>query len=252
MTEETEKVDMEEEGTLSKEKTNALKDQKPVKKEKVSKKKKTKKPKLSRIIEPRKKLVRAVGGGLLGVLSVVALTYAMWGFITEDSIMTVGVMFDVLSMGNSFNAFLGVWAISFTPLTSLYYLKPNWMDNLLMTLIPIAFAGFTIGITTRRIGTAILGGIFFVFWGIVLPILFVYIFSVFGLSDPALLDAILMSLLEEPLKKWNYDMFLHIFNNNIFISWCAAGTLEMSLLITVIAIPVAGIIQLLGKIFKRK
>ncbi len=249
MTEETEKVDEQKEDVIKKEKPKAVKGKKQ--KEKTSKKK-TKRIKLSRVIEPRKKLIRAVGGGFLGVLSVVALTYALWGFITEDSIMVVGAMFDVLSMGKGFNAFLGVWALAFTPLTSLEVLDPNWTDNLLLALLPILFAGVIIGTTTRRIGTAILGGVFFVFWGVVLPILFVYVFSIFGVSDPALLDAILISLFEEPLKNWPFDLLMYIFNDNIFISWSVAGTLEMSLIVTIVALPFAGIIQLLGKIFKKK
>jgi len=220
----------------------------------VSKKKgKTKKPKkkktrkLMNLPEPSQQVLRAAGGGLLGVLSVVALTYILWGIITDNSILYAGSMIDMLSMGNGFNALMGVWALAFTPLTSLNSINKFWMDNFIYTLIPVLVAGVTIGITTKRIATAILGGIFFIFWGIIIPVLFVYVFSVFGVCDPAIVDSILVGILNKPLDNWNYDWLFPLFGNNIFIAWSVAGSIELGLIAIIIAIPIGAILQLITK-----
>ncbi|MFO8019318.1 MAG: hypothetical protein R6U96_11825 [Promethearchaeia archaeon] len=223
-------------------------------KAKKSKKKKKEKPKkkpksmkrLMSIPEPREQALRAAGGGLAGVLSVVALTYILWGIMEDESILYAGFMLDTLSMGNGFNAFLGMWALSFTPFTSIGAILVNWQDNLLYVMIPILFSGCVIGITTKRLTTAILGGIFFIFWGFVLPILFVYLFSIFGVFDPVIVNATLAGILENPLNSWNYDWLLGIFNN-LYITWSAAGALELGVLATVIALPFAGILQLIKR-----
>ncbi|MHA1438498.1 MAG: hypothetical protein ACTSPD_13060 [Promethearchaeota archaeon] len=87
-------------------------------KPKIKKKKKPKKKRKSKgflsVADPRKQTVRAVGGGLLAVITVVAITYALWGIITDKSILYAGFMIDTLSMGKMFNSFLGVWALSYT------------------------------------------------------------------------------------------------------------------------------------------
>ena len=59
--------------------------------------------------------------------------------MTDDSILFVGAMFDKLSMGNGFNGLMGVWCLSFTPLTSLDVLVPNWQDNWYYFLIPFRY-----------------------------------------------------------------------------------------------------------------
>ncbi|MFW6310759.1 MAG: hypothetical protein ACOC1K_00825 [Nanoarchaeota archaeon] len=215
-------------------------------KEKKRKKKPKSMKKLMNIPEPREQIIRAAGGGFAGVLSMVALTYILWGIMTDDSILYAGFMLDTLSMGNGFNSFLGIWALSFTPFTSIGDILINWQDNLLYVMIPLIFSGLVIGITTKRLTTAILGGIFFIFWGFVLPILFVYLFSIFGVFDPVIVDAILGGILEQPLNSWNYDWLLSLFNN-LYISWSAAGALEIGIVVTVIALPIAGILQLIKR-----
>ena len=74
-----------------------------------------------------------------------------------------------------------------------------------------------------------------------------YVFSVFGIFDPPLLDSVLYPVLKKPMGRWNYDFLLDVFNNNIFIAWSAAGAIEMSLIVTLIAIPIAGLAQLIKK-----
>jgi len=108
-------------------------------------------------------------------------------------------------------------------------------------------AGVFLGLVVKRFKTALLGGVFFVFWGVVLPILFVFVFSIFGMFDPPLLDAVLYGILHEPLDAWNYNWLMQIFNNNLFIAWSIAGTLELAIIITVIALPFAGLMQLIKK-----
>jgi hypothetical protein len=221
-------------------------DKKKQGKNKKKRKKKKSMKKLMGIPEPREQVIRAAGGGLAGVLSLVALTYILWGIMTDDSILYAGRMFDILSMGNGFNSFLGIWALAFTPFTSMGDVLIDWQDNLLYVMVPLLFSGLTIGITTKRLSTAILGGIFFVFWGFVIPILFVYIFSIFGVFDPVIVDAILGGILEKPLNNWNYGWIMSIFNN-IYISWSGAGAIELGIMVTIISLPFAGILQLIKR-----
>ncbi|MGQ4873794.1 MAG: hypothetical protein ACP6IY_06960 [Promethearchaeia archaeon] len=214
------------------------------------KSKKTKKrsfKKLMSALEPREQVIRAVGGGLIGVLSIVAITYILWGIITTTSILYAGNIFDVMSMGNGFNSLMGVWALSFTPLTSLNAINENWVDSWYYYLMPAILAGLFMGITCKRIGTSILGGIFFIFWGITIPIIFVFVLSTLGICDPVIVDSALASLLDEPLKKWNFDNLLSFFQGNIFLTWSIIGTIELAIIVIIIAIVIGGLIQLISK-----
>jgi len=243
-----EKEEVEEKSGDLKKKTKQMQKKELIEKKRAQiklKKEQKKYKKLVAMPEPTQQILRAAGGGLIGILVIVALTYIMWGILTDESILYAGAMIDTLSMGNAFNSLLGVWALAFTPLTSIGHIITNWGEIWYYTIIPILIAGLIIGLTTKRFSTAILGGIFFMFWGIVLPIMFVYIFSVFSIFDPTLLDSLLVGMLNGPLDQWNYEWLLPIFNNNIFLTWTAAGALEYGLIVTGIAIIISLPIQLI-------
>jgi hypothetical protein len=216
-------------------------------KKKVEKKRKKDRKKFKKLVdlpEPSEAIMRAVGSGFLGVLAVVCWTYVLWGIAQDDNILHAGAMIDQLSMGNPFNALLGVWSLSFTPLTSINYIIPNWGDIFYYTLIPLLIAGILIGVITKRLKLAILGGLFFIFWGIVLPVLSVFILPIIGLFDPTLVDSVLIGILAGPLSEWNYDWLMPIFGNNLFVSWSAAGAIEVGLVVMIIALPIGGIRQI--------
>ena len=197
--------------------------------------------------DPSQQILRAAGGGLLGVFTVVALTYVLWGIITEESLLYAGAMIDTLSMGDGFNSLLGVWALSFSPLTSLNDLYPNWMDIWYYILIPIIIAGLVMALITKRISTSILGGVFFIFWGITLPILFVYVLPVFGIGDPPLINSILYGILNETIENWLYGGLFDLTGENLFLSWIIAGTIEYSIIVILVSLPFSAIIQIISK-----
>jgi len=200
--------------------------------------------KLLKLPEPSQQMLRAVGGGLMGVLAQIALTYILWGIATDESILYAGFIIDVSSMGNPFNALAGVWALSFTPLTVIDKIMLNWTDLWLYIFIPILVAGVIVGITGKRLFTCLIGGLFFIFWGIMIPLIMTYMLSIFGIMDPAIIDGFLFPLLNEPMSNWNYGWLYNLFNN-IFVSWSIAGTLEIGLIVTGIASLIGFFIQLI-------
>lgn len=226
---------------LKKEQVGAKKTDNKLKKERKKFRKLANRP------EPSQAVVRAVGSGFLGVLGVTAITYVFWGILTSDSILYAGAMIDYLSMGNTVNGMMGVWALSFTPLTSITVIIPNWAEIWYWTFIPLLLSGLLMALLCKRIKIALLGGAFFVFWGIVLPMLGVFILGVFGIADPAILDGVLIGILGEPMSSWNYDWLMPLFSNNIFISWSAAGAIELGLIVTGIAVLFTAPMQALSK-----
>ena len=227
---------------IKQEKSSTKKAQKRLKKERKKFKKMVALP------EPSEQVLRAVGGGFLGVLAIVVWTYVLWGISSDNNIIYAGVMIDQMSMGNPFNAMIGVWALSFTPLTSINEIIPNWGDVWYYTFIPLLIAGLLVATFTKRIKLALLGGLFFAFWGIVLPVLSVYILAVIGLFDPAIVDGILIGILAQPLEKaWLAPNLMAIFGNNLFIGWSAAGAIEATLIVTLIGVILAAPIQLLKR-----
>ena len=234
---------------LKKEKIDAKRAQIQAKKsEKKLKKERKKFRKLAARPEPGQQVLRAAGGGLLGVFAVVCWTYVLWGIFSDQNILYAGAMFDQLSMGNPWNAMLGVWALSFTPLTSLHVIFPNWLDVFYVILIPLLIAGLLIALITKRIKLSILGSLFFMFWGIVLPVLSVYVLPIIGIFDPALVDGELIGILAQPMNSaWLAPKLMPIFGNNLFISWSAAGTIEATLIVMLLALVLSAPIQLLKR-----
>jgi len=226
---------------LKKDQVGAKKTAKKLKKERKKFRKMANRP------EPSQAVVRAAGSGLLGVLAVTAITYVFWGILTSDSILYAGAMIDFLSMGNTVNGMMGVWALSFTPLTSISVIMPNWADIWYWTLIPLLLSGLLMALLCKRIKIALLGGVFFIFWGFVIPVLGVFILGVFGIADPVILDSALLGILGEPMSSWNYGWIMPFFNNNIFISWSGAGAIELGLIVMGFAVLFSAPIQALSK-----
>jgi len=227
----------------------ALQKEQEVHKKSAKKLKKERKKfrKLANRPEPSQAVVRAAGSGLLGVLAVTAVTYVFWGILTSDSILYAGTMIDFLSMGNMVNGMMGVWALSFTPLTSISVIIPNWTDIWYWTLVPLLLSGLLMALLCKRIKIGLLGGVFFIFWGFVIPMFGVFILGVFGITDPVILDSALSGILGEPMSSWNYDWLMPFFSNNIFISWSAAGAIEAGLIVTGITVLFTALIQLVSK-----
>lgn len=230
---------------IKKEKLEKRKKLVQAKKKKAQEKKKRKKfKKYLKLPEPKENMLRAVGGGLLGVLAQVALTYILWGIATDESILYLGYMIDFTTAGNPLNALAGIWALSFSPITTFGIIIKNWGEVWYYLFIPIIVAGVAVGTTGKRILTTIFGVLFFIFWGMVIPILMVFVFSIFGLFDPVLIDSFLLPILNEPMNAWAYG-WIYDLSGNLFLSWTVAGTLEIGLFITIIALPIGALIQLI-------
>ena len=118
----------------------------------------------------------------------------------------------------------------------------DWAEIWYYIFIPIIVAGVVVGITSKRLFTGLLGGLFFIFWGIVIPLLMVTVFSVFGLFEPALIDAILIPIVQEPMSSWNYDIFFDL-TNSYFLSWIFAGVIEMGGVVMLFSLIISQLIQ---------
>ncbi len=224
----------------SEEKEEEKEDLKPVEKEKKKKEKKPKKPKsYKRYDEPRKLMISAVGGGFLAVLSIVFLTYIFW-HLTGESLIHMSEMLDNLSKGNTINAVLGIWALSFTPFTSLGVLAPNWVNDWYFFIIPVIVSGLIIALSTKKIAYTLVTGFFFIFWAIVMPLIFFFIFPLFGLCDPVIVDAVLAAILEDAIASWTpVHLWLNSILNSVFLTWCISGAIEIGLLSMLMSLPFA-------------
>ena len=216
------------------------KKEKKVKKEKIKKSKKPKKPtSFQRYEEPKKMMINAIGGSFLAVLSLVFFNYIFWGF-SDENLINKAVMLDNLSLGNPFNAVMGIWALSFTPFTALAVLAPAWFTEWYWFMIPLIVAGLIMAISTKRIGYTLISGVFFIFWAIVLPLIFVLVLPLFGVGDPIVVDLALTGILDDAISNWTpLHYWINSIFNNVFLTWCFFGAIELGLFVILVALPFA-------------
>jgi hypothetical protein len=203
------------------------------------------------IVDAKVMLQKALLGSFLGVLAITFISYLV--FCLEDaSILSRTGIFTPYSHGNPINEVLGYWAVSFTPITSLETIVPDWTDDFYIYLAPAMVAGLAIALKTKSIKWSLVGGVFFIMWGILLPLVFMFILPIFGLVDPTSINASLVSGYGDVYGSFNgfYTGIITMFQS-VFLGWVIAGTLETAAVVTVVSLPFALIFGVLQKLFSR-
>ncbi|MHA1871680.1 MAG: hypothetical protein ACTSU2_10035 [Promethearchaeota archaeon] len=203
-------------------------------------------------VEDSKEMMgKALVGSFLGVLSILFTAYIIYCF-EDKSILTRATIFNYYAQGNSLNEILGLWAVSFTPISSLGTIAPDWIDDWFYYIAPCLVAGLAIAIKTKSVKWSLVGGLYFIVWGTVLPMVFIYILPIFGLSDPSSINASLISAYSDVYHSFPgvYQGIINLFQS-IYLGWCIAGSIEIGLVSLIFSLPLALIFNVLSKLFSK-
>jgi len=212
-------------------------------------------PKERRLIfdvkDNKEMMKKAIKGAFFAVASILIINYLIF-CIEDDSLLARTAIFTPYSQGSIFNEVLGLWAVSFTPISSFSLIVPEWMEDFYIYLAPAIVAGFLISLNVKSVKWALVGGIFFIVWAIVLSMIFILVLPWFGIVDPASINASLISAYSDVYTSFN-GFYLTLINltNSIFLGWTIAGSIELAGVSTVIALPLALLFNVLQSLFSK-
>lgn len=195
---------------------------------------------------------RAIKGAFYGVLSILIINYLIF-CLEDDSLLSRTEIFQYYSHGSVFNDIVGLWAVSFTPISSLNTINPAWVEDVIIYLAPGLVAGLFIAVNVKSVKWAPVAGLFFIMWGILLPMVFILILPLFGsMVDPTAINSSLISAFSDVYTNFNafYSGIITLLDN-IYLGWCIAGTLEIAGLATVTALPLSLLFGVLNSLFSR-
>lgn len=194
---------------------------------------------------------RAIKGAFYAVISILIINYLIF-CLEDDSLLSRAEIFQYYAHGSVFNDIVGLWAVSFTPITSLEVVAPAWVEDVIIYLAPALVAGLFMAVNVKSVKWAPVAGLFFVMWGILLPMIFVLIFPLFSIVDPTAINASLISAFSDVYTNFNafYSGIIGLVDS-IFLGWCISGTLELAGIATVISLPLALLFNVLNNLFSR-
>ncbi|GAB4324298.1 MAG: hypothetical protein Kow0069_29840 [Promethearchaeota archaeon] len=198
----------------------------------------------------RKQFRNAIGGGFLAVLAIFVINYAL-SFFEDNFISEYVQTFEVYSAGQGVNEVLGFWGMSFTPISALNVLNPTWVDDWIVYLAPPLVAGLVIALATRSLKYCLIGSLWFVVWGMVLPLVFVFVLPLFGsisffeAVNPMSLNGALISVFQDVLASNGLVVVFKEMTSSPYLGWVMAGTLEIGGIVTLFSLPFGAIFSLL-------
>lgn len=212
-------------------------------------------PKERRLIfdvkDNKAEMLKALKGGFLGCTIMLFINYLIY-CLEDASLFSRCAIFSYYSHGSVFNDVLGLWAVSFTPISSLSIIAPEWVEDFYIYLAPAMVGGLFIAINTKNPKWSLVSGLFFLMWGILLPLIFAYILPWFGIVDPTAINSSLISAFPDVYTNFNgvYTFFINTFQS-VFLGWCFAGSIEYAGLATAIALPLSLLFGVLKALFSK-
>ena len=203
------------------------------------------------IEDSKERMGKAIIGSFLAVLSILFIQYLIY-CLEDNALLSMTNVFTYYSHGEMSNEILGLWAVSFTPISSLGTIAPEWFNDWILFIAPAMIAGLCIAVKTKSVKWSLVGGLFFILWGILLPMIFVYILPIFGIVDPTSVNSGLISAYSGVYEGFN-PFYLSIINlfQSVFMGWCIAGSIELAGLAVIFAIPFSLIFGILQKLFQK-
>ncbi|MHA1340471.1 MAG: hypothetical protein ACTSRZ_09610 [Promethearchaeota archaeon] len=196
-------------------------------------------------------LKKAIKGAFFGVCSILIINYLIF-CLEDESLLARTTIFTSYSQGSIYNEVLGLWAVSFTPISSLSVIVPDWFENFYIYLASPIIAGFFIALNVKSVKWALVGGIFFIVWSVLLSMVFILILPWFGIVDPASINASLISAFSDVYNSFNaFYLSLVSITNSVFLGWSIAGSIELAGVATVIALPLSLLFGVLQALFSK-
>ena len=201
-----------------------------------------------------KETTEKMRGAIAGAFFAIALFYIVTFLISCIQTNIYGQMIDpysTYSNGSSFNEVLALWAVAFTPITQLNLIQPNWPNDWLIYLAPCLAGGLILAWAGRGIKYTIIATAFFVFWGFVLPVIYVLLVPLFFNVSPPSFNAALATGFQTTLFS---DSFTNFFTSwsNLYLGWCFAGAIQLAAFSFLFALPFALIVDLFKRVTQKK
>ncbi len=208
------------------------------------------------IEDTREKLTKTMRASFFSVLSIFFIAYIIScidGILYLNSPITNSKPFENYSQGLILNEILGVWILAFTPITSFNDITSSWLEALPVFLGPTIFAAIILAIKTKSVKWTVIGGFFFMVWGILFALVFAYILPIFNLVSITSINGAIITaygnvyVTFNPIYRWICDGLF----SSVFVGWCVAGSIELGLAAMGIALIVSFIFDLFRLLKKR-
>ncbi len=205
---------------------------------------------LEKYEDVRKQWRDAILGAFIAVFTIFVITYA-FSYFSDNVISQYINLMEIYSAGQGVNEVMGFWALSYTPVSALNIVSPEWMDEWYMFLAPALVAGLIISVFTKSLKYSLVGGLWFVIFAMILPLFFVIMVPLFGswfsfeTINPMSLNAMLLSIFQDVLAENAMVAFFNMTLNSPFLGWCMAGALELGGVVILFSIPFSAIFTIL-------
>ena len=195
---------------------------------------------------------KSIVAGFIGSCSMVFISYLIYCF-TSSSILERTFIFTAYSNGNVFNEFVGLWTATFTPISGFNSFLPKWLNDWYLYLAPTLVASLIVGGYVKNIKYSLLGVVFFVFFSILIPFIFLEVLPVFNLLDPSAIDGGLLSAYPGVVNGlWLIPAWVASITHSIFVGSCTGGALELGLFMLPFTFVFAIVFSILSRIFTKE
>ncbi len=193
----------------------------------------------------REKLTSAIVGGLFAIVTLTIMAFLV-SCISDTVYATMTEPFSVYSNGSALNEVLSLWAVAVTPFTQLNLIDPTWIADWLYYLLPCAISGVILVAFGKGIKYTLVAGLFFIFWGFLLPVIFTLFLPLFFNVSPTSFNAALatsfpLTLRADPLTNIFIDF------SSLYLGWSFSGAIQMAAASLVVALPLALVADLFRK-----
>ncbi len=196
---------------------------------------------------------KSIVAGFIGSCSMVFISYLIYCF-TSSSILERTFIFTAYSNGNVFNEFVGLWTATFTPISGFNSFLPKWLNDWYLYLAPTLVASLIVGGYVKNIKYSLLGVVFFVFFSILIPFIFL---EVTTCVQPVGFQALLMEVSYPRIRGllmvlWLIPAWVASITHSIFVGWCTGGALELGLFMLPFTFVFAIVFSILSRIFTKE
>ena len=207
---------------------------------------------LADTIDVRQMWYKSIVSGIIASIMLLLFSYFFYAF-KLGSFFDRTFIFTYYSQGKPINEIIGLWAVTYTPISSFSVLNPDWIDDWVRYLGPTILSAVIIGGMTKNVRYALLGCFFFGFAGIMFTFTFMSILPLFGIVDTATIDAGIIAAFPNVIDSFNgfYTWVLRT-TNSVYFGWSFAGSLELALFSIIVAVPASIVASILNSLFEKE
>ena len=203
-------------------------------------------------IDVRNMWYRAIAGGIVASIMLLFFNYFFYAF-GAGSFFDQTFLLTYYSQGKPINEVIGLWAVTYTPLSSFSILDPKWVDDWFSYLGPTMLSAVIIGGFTKNVRYSILGCFFFGLSGIMLAFTFMSVLPFFGVMDPTTIDAGLIATFPNVIENFNqFYSWVYLNSNSVYFGWSVAGSIELSMFAILVAVPSSIVANIINSLFEKE